>query len=274
MTATCPAVETLGSPAGIHPLRRVFSFPVMLAALLAALAVVTVRWRFDDPDMWWHLRVGQIIWTTHTIPTRDIFSYTTGNHPYVPHEWLSQLCIYGAYRFGGLSGLMLWLCFFTVLLLVAGYILCWLYSENVKVAFVGAMTIWMFSTIGLAIRPQMIGYLFLIVELLLLHLGRTRNPRWFLVLPPLFAIWVNCHGSFFFGLAIAGVVLLTSFFAFRSGLLVSPTWEPSTRRMLAGAVALSVPALFLNPIGVSQILYPIDTLLHQPVGLSQVEEWQ
>ncbi|SRR6266550_227238 len=50
---------------------------------------------------------------------------------------------------------------------------------------------------GFAIRPQMIGYLLLIVDLLMLHLGQNRNRRWFLGLPPLFAIWINCHGSFF-----------------------------------------------------------------------------
>jgi len=30
----------------------------------------------------------------------------------------------------------------------------------------------------------------------------------------------------------------------------------------------------LNPIGVKQLLYPLETLLHQPIGLSQVDEWQ
>ena len=46
----------------------------MVAGLLIVLAVLTVRARFDDPDMWWHLKMGEIIWTTHTIPTTDLFS--------------------------------------------------------------------------------------------------------------------------------------------------------------------------------------------------------
>jgi hypothetical protein len=32
--------------------------------------------------------------------------------------------------------------------------------------------------------------------------------------------------------------------------------------------------LFLNPVGVRQILYPLDTMFYQPVNLSQVDEWQ
>ena len=134
------------------------------------LAVLTVRSRFDDPDMWWHLKSGEIISTTHTIPTTDIFSYTTNHHASVPHEWLSQVFIYGAYKAGGYSGLMLWLCILTSCLLVAGYVLCSLYSGNAKVGFAGAMVLWLFSTAGLAVRPHMVGYLLLVAELMVIHL--------------------------------------------------------------------------------------------------------
>jgi hypothetical protein len=246
----------------------------MLACVLSTLAVLTVRQRFDDPDMWWHLKMGQVIWTTHTIPRTDLFSFTTGHHSYIPHEWLSQLVIYGTYKAGGYLGLMALLCALASILLVAGYCLCWIYSGNAKIAFVGGMVIWMFSTIGLAIRPHMFGYIFLIVELMLLHLGRTRNPRFFWGLPVLFAIWVNSHGSFFLGILIAGVVLASSLFRFQAGLLVSPSWDPRVRRILAYAFILSIAALFLNPIGPNQVLYPIDTLMHQPLGLSVVDEWK
>jgi hypothetical protein len=255
-------------------LRRIFSFPVMLSSLLAMLAVVTVRSRFDDPDMWWHLKNGEVTWTTHIIPTTDLFSYTTNHHALIPHEWLSELFIYGAYRLGGYSGLMLWLCFFTAALVIAGYALCSLYSGNAKVAFMGGMTIWLFGTIGFAVRPQMIGYLLLIVELLLLHLGQTRNRRWFLGLPPLFAIWINCHGSFFFGLALAGAFLFTSWFSFHSGHLVAPRWDPRNRRALILALALSVAALFLNPVGIKLVLYPLNTMLDPSMAFSPVSEWQ
>jgi hypothetical protein len=274
MTVVLVAEERKVDPARARFFQRVCSFPVMLAVSLIVLAVLTVRSRFDDPDMWWHLKSGEIIWTTHAIPTTDIFSYTTGHHAYVPHEWLSQVLIYGAYRTGGYTGLMLWLCFFTSALLIAGYGLCWVYSGNAKVGFLGAMVIWLFATIGLAIRPQMIGYLLLVFELLLIHLGRTRNPRWFLGLPLLFAVWVNCHGSFLLGLILAGIFLFSSFFDFRIGALVSSSCEPHCRRMLALALVLSNAALFLNPIGVKQILYPLNTMLHQPIGLSLVQEWR
>jgi hypothetical protein len=262
------------NPASVHVLRQIFSFPVMLASLLITLAVITVRVRFNDLDMWWHLKTGEIIWTSHIIPTTDLFSYTTNHHAWIPHEWLVQLLIYATYRWGGYGGLMLWLCFFAAVLLIAGYLLCSLYSGNSKTAFLGALVIWLFATSSLAIRPQMIGYLLLVVELLFVHLGSTRSPRWFLALPPLFALWVNCHGSFFLGLFVLALFLFCSVFDFRLGLLVSSRLDPRRRRTLTFALLLSAAALFLNPIGIRQVLYPVDTLLHQHIVTSQIEEWK
>jgi hypothetical protein len=256
-----------------HLFRRIFSFPAMLACLLAMLATLTVRSRFNDTDTWWQLKTGEIIWTTHTVPTTDLFSYTTNHHTWVPHEWLSQLMIYGAYRWGGYSGLMLWLCFFAAALLIAGYTLCSLYSGNSKTAFIGALIIWLFSTTVFAIRPQLVGYLLLVFELILVHLGRTRDPRWFFGLPPLFALWVNCHGSFFLGLLLLGLFLFCSFFDLRVGLLVSSRWDLRRRRTFVWALLLSTAALFLNPVGVKQILYPLNTLLRQHIVVSQISEW-
>jgi hypothetical protein len=90
----------------------------------------------------------------------------------------------------------------------------------------------------------------------------------------LFALWVNCHGSFFLGMGIAVITYTLSFIGFQAGSLISAKWDPASRRYLAWSLALSIAALFLNPVGRSQIFYPIDTMLHQPIGLSQAQEWQ
>jgi hypothetical protein len=254
--------------------RAVCSFPVILAALLVVLTVLTVRGRFSDPDMWWHLKTGEIIWNTHHIPTVDSFSFTTNNHAYVPHEWLSQLALYGAYHFGGYTGLMLSFCLLASLLVVAGYTLCALYSGNLKVAFLGGLITWLFATIGLSIRPQIIGYLFLVCELLVIYLGRSRNSRWFFALPPMFAIWVNCHGSFFLGLIVLGATLACVFVELEWGLLTSHRWKRDQRNTLSIAFVLSIAALFLNPIGLRQVTYPMETLLNQTQQMKAVAEWQ
>jgi hypothetical protein len=92
-------------------------------------------------------------------------------------------------------------------------------------------------------------------------------------LPPLFALWVNCHASFFLGLIVLAALLVCSFFDLRMGLLISERWERGRSRMLAIAAGLSIAALFVNPVGLQQLMYPINTMLHQNVGLAAVSEW-
>ena len=255
-------------------LRAVFSFPVAISALLVVLATLVVARRFADPDMWWHLKMGQVIWTSHHIPRVDLFSYTTNHHAYIAHEWLSQVFLYAAYRVGGYSGVMLWLCGMTAAILIAGYALSSLYSGNAKVALVGALILFVFGTIGFSVRAQMVGYLLLIAELMLLHLGRTRDSRWFYALPPLFALWVNCHASFSFGLLVAAVILGSSWLEFEAGAVRAVRWAPARSRTLLIALGLSLLALYLNPIGPKLVSYPFQIIFHSPVNLNAVTEWQ
>ena len=242
--------------------RHVFSFPVFLCAGLVLLNVLTVRARFNDPDLWWHLRMGQTVWTTHAIPHIDLFAFTTNNHAWVPHEWLSELTIYAAYRAGGYAGLMLWLCVFASALSVLLYVLCALYAGNSKIALAGALMGWLFATVGLAIRPLLAGHVLLVVELILLYLGLNRKRAWLWGLPPLFAVWVNCHGSYF-----AGLLVLAIFVACYRRL------PKATLRTLRIAAGLSLPALLLNPSGVGPLLYPLNVLTAQPHALGVTQEW-
>jgi hypothetical protein len=254
-------------------LRSVFSFPSMLAFLLIMLAVLTARTRFDDPDMWWQLKMGQVICTTHAIPSVDLFSYTAKNQAIIPQEWLGEVSIFLAYQWGGYSGMMLWLCGLISILLIAGYGFCSAYARNSKIGFVGAMLIWFFSSVGYSIRPQLIAYTLLVLELALIHLGRTRSYRWFFWLPVLFVVWINTHASFILGLMVACVYLLTSYFSFQAGSLIAPGWDRQCRRMLAIALVISAAACFLNPAGYQQIFYPVDNMLHMPLMLASISEW-
>jgi len=255
-------------------LRRVFSFSVALASTLVCLAVLAARSRFNDPDLWWHLRTGQIIWNSGAIPRTDLLSFTTGQHDWVPHEWLAQLSMYAAWKAAEYSGLMLWFCVFAAALLVMQYVLCRLYSGNARVAFLGALVAWLFSTIGLAIRPHMLGYTLLVCELLILHLGRSRDRRWYFLLPPLFAIWVNSHGSFFLGMIVLAVVVIFGLIDVHAGLLISRPLHSAARKALLWSSVLSVATLFANPVGWSLLAYPLRTMFDRRMQLDAVTEWQ
>lgn len=246
----------------------------MQTVLLVVLAVLTIHSRFDDPDLWWHLKTGEIIWTTHSIPHADPFSFTANGQSWIAQEWLSELAIYGLWKLGAYTGLMLGLSILTALLFIVAYVLCSKYSANSKIGFGGALAVWLFSTIGLALRPHMIGYLLLALELLIIHFSRARR-QWLFMLVPLFGVWVNCHASFFFGLMVLAVVLLCAFLPeIRCGLLVSTPWASERRNALLICAAFSVTALFVNPIGSRLVLYPLDVFFRQPLNLAGISEWR
>ena len=245
----------------------------MLAAGLVVVAGMTINGRFNDPDLWFHLRLGKIVWDTHAIPSTDIFSFTAYGHPWTAHEWLAELTIYAAYRAGGFTGLMVWFYATASLLFGLVYALCYRACGNALGAFLGGLCAWYFATVGLAIRPHLLGYVLLAAEFLLLE-AATRNRRSLYALPPLFAVWVNCHGSYIFGLGVLGAYWVCSFLNVRWGAVVSEGADREARTRLTWALALSVVALCLNPIGVRLLLYPFNAAFQQSTGLSAVEEWR
>ncbi len=254
--------------------RRVLSFPVTIFFMLLPIVPLTLRSRLNDPDLWWHLRLGQLMWTTHRIPLSDQFSWTAAHHSTIPHEWLSELSLYAVYHLLGYSGLMLWTCVTTALLLGLAYLLCSLMSGNPKTSLVAVLTIFLFATVGLAARPHMIGYSFLVCELLILHLGRTRHPAWFWALPPLFLLWINAHGSFVLGMLLAFVMVGLSLFDLHAGSVHWDRFDRARRNQLIAAVMVSCAALLVNPRGFAQIAYPFDAMFHNTSHLDQITEFR
>ena len=252
--------------------RSLFSFPVVLAFGLAVITVLTISNRFNDPDLWFHLRLGQIIWTTHSIPSTDIFSFTAQGHSWTAHEWLAELGIYAIYRVGGYSGLMAGFASLASTLFALVYFLCYRHCGSALVAFLGGVYAWFFATVGLAIRPHLLGYLFLVIELILLQLA-TRNRRWLWLLPPLFALWVNCHGSYVFGIGVLLICWLCAFIRGNWGAVIAETMDRQGRKSLGLALLLSLLALCCNPVGIRLLLYPFNVGFQQSAALGAVDEW-
>jgi hypothetical protein len=256
---------------------RLCSFPAVLIAGLALVTVFITSNQFDDPDLWWHLKVGQIIATSHSIPSTDRFSFTVQGHPWTAHEWLAQLSIWLSYAAGGPQALMAWLCVFASLIFILVYALCWMQSGDPFVSFLGALIAWFFATVGLAVRPLILGHFFLVIEMLLLELGRNKDRRWLWCLPPLFAFWANCHGTYIFGMAVLFIYWICSWADWRQGLMVSDeNWDKQARNMLGIILLLCGGALCCNPVGIRLLVYPFDTILRlhqQSSGYSAVAEW-
>ncbi|MCL6506757.1 MAG: hypothetical protein K6T59_07010, partial [Bryobacteraceae bacterium] len=75
-------------------------------ALLAWLFAAGAGWEglLADGDTGWHVRTGDHIVETGSIPRRDLFSYTRPGEPWFAWEWLSDLILAWFHRQWGLPG--------------------------------------------------------------------------------------------------------------------------------------------------------------------------
>jgi len=253
-----------------HWWQKALGVPVVLCGMVVCLTFCFCCLRFNDLDFWWHLQLGREIWQSHAIPKLDHWSFTVFGHLWIAHEWLSELSLYLSYRVAGYQGLQLWLCGLAGGIVAAVYRLCYRYCGNASIAVLGGFIAAFFGTIGFALRPQMIGYLLLTVELLILQGAAPsfRSKRLWL-LPPLFVLWVNCHASYPLGLGILALALAS---AYGDQLRTGARGGPSPRFAL-GLLAACTLALLLNPVGIKLLTYPFNVFLKQRASLGFVEEW-
>ena len=55
-----------------------------------------------DPDIYWHIFIGNQILSSHHFPSHDEYSHTLTKTPWIAKEWLSQVIFALAYRLAGL----------------------------------------------------------------------------------------------------------------------------------------------------------------------------
>lgn len=241
--------------------RRLFVIIFALGLFVMACRNVT------DPDVWWHLRTGQIILQTGQVPHADLYSFTRLGQPWIDHEWLSQVLIYSLFRTGGYSALII---FFGAVAAIALLLVFARSPGKPYVAGVVTLVAAFASAPSWGARPQMLTFLLASVTLLLLE--RSYNqPRLLWWIPPLTLLWANLHGGYALGI---GFLVL---FAFGDALDVSfgfSSWSELVSRMktLLPALALSLAAVAVNPYGARLYAYPFQTL-HSRSMLAYISEW-
>jgi hypothetical protein len=240
--------------------RRVFIAVLFLGILgMAARNVV-------DPDIWWHLKTGEWITQHRAVPRADPFSYTRAGQPWIAHEWLSELMIYGLYRMAGLGGLII---VFAVIHCAAFFLLYLRCADNRFVS--GSITLWgALATATLwGVRPQMISLLLASLWLLILERSeRNQTLLWWTL--PILTLWVNLHAGFALGLVILSLFLLGELFE----KMLAPSFSTSNARLraLSGTLFLNLLLVPLNPNGTKMFWYPLATLRSKAMQ-SSIDEW-
>jgi hypothetical protein len=254
--------------------RWVVSFPAMLGAMLVGASFVVVRAFNVDPDLWWHVKTGELILSTHKWATTDPYSFTSFGAPWISCEWLGDVLFAAVYRVGGLRGLEALLVVLASAVMLALYGLATLRSGNSKAGFVAAAALLALANLSFSLRPQMLGYLFLILTLIALERFRQGKQRAVWLLPPLFLIWINTHGSWIIGVGVIALYIACGLVDFQMGSLEARRWSRSERLRLETVLMLCLAAIPITPYGARLAMYPFTVASTLPVSVASILEWQ
>ncbi|MFZ0311374.1 MAG: hypothetical protein WAL85_01585 [Candidatus Korobacteraceae bacterium] len=251
----------------------VFSFPVMCMFLLAAVIFGFSVKQIAEPDIWWHLRNAAYLFQHHSFPAVDTYSFGAAGSPWLDHEWLSEIPFFLGFKAMGLQGVLA--VYFAVLLLI--YIGVYYRScragADCKDATVATLVAISLGVVSIGPRVLLFGWLCMVGLLLVMDsFQRTGKGLW--LLPPLFALWINLHGSWVFGLVVLALTIASGLVEGEWGLVVARRWTAGELKKLLLVFAASLAALFVNPFGYRLVLYPFDLLFRQPGNMQYVEEWQ
>ncbi len=157
-----------------------------------------------DPDLGWHLQVGQEISETKVVPHLNHYNYTyTG--AWVDHEWLANLLLFEIYHNFGYIALSLIFASMILLSFILLNIISQKYFSKTPTFILAGLQL--FGLVAclphFGIRVQEFGFLFLLLELWIIdNYTQTKSINKLLLLLPLIYLWANLHGSFLFGLGL------------------------------------------------------------------------
>lgn len=167
--------------------------PVVLIFVgLGALACLVP----PQADTFFHLRTGEYIWQSGTIPSSELFSHTFHGGPWLNHEWLSQLLFYVIYALGGplLLTIVSGACAFVAVLA------SWKLSRGTAEVRLGLLlSLLILTPSEWAVRPQALSLALLMLAMWLVIRDKL---AW---MPVLTLIWANAHGVVLLGVVIACV---------------------------------------------------------------------
>lgn len=239
-----------------------------IALFVLASAVLILSRTRADPDLWGHVRFGQLMRRLGAIPETDPYSYLAVD--WINHEWLAELVFGLVFDLGGPTGLVLLKV--AIGLLVFGVLYACLFSDGLDelrggLVAVLALVLLTFGTSP--VRPQLFTYIFFLGVLLVIRAADEGRRKWLWTLPPLFAVWANFHGGFLAGL---GVLLLWSLGTLLAVAVDTKRVASGLRTSAAGWGALlgSAAATLLNPYGVDLLFFVLRTAT---VPRPEITEW-
>jgi hypothetical protein len=242
------------------------SWPWIVGLLATLRALASPLALLHDPDTYMHIAVGRWMLAHHALPTADPFSFTMAGAHWAPGEWLGEFVLATTYNGAGWGGVIVLTaaCFG-----LAIGLLTWFLSRRLEPlpAVIAALAGAVLVLPHLLARPHVVA-----LPLMVLWCGAVlaarddnRDPPWFVL--PAMVLWANLHGSFLFGIALAG-------YLGGEAVLAREGWPArlTEGRRWGGFIVAAIAVSLLNPNGVTALVQPF-RLMAMPALQAGFSEW-
>jgi len=256
---------------------------LLIATYLHPISAIT-------QDLGRHIKTGEIITTTHSVPKTNLYSYTYPGFPFINHHWGSEVLFYLTYQATGFTGTLL-LTFCASLL---AFLLVYFYALKSSGSSLLALSLVSFLSLGILfertdVRPEAFSFLFLAFFITILFKNRKTPTKWIYALIPLELLWTNTHVYFIIGIVVIGLFFIDNLWNVILNEVKNPKRSFVSLRMakegfqqlnsrtvqqflpLLTVLSCSILISLLNPNGLSGLLYPFHVF--QNYGY-QIEENQ
>ncbi|MGA2457013.1 MAG: hypothetical protein ABSF85_05565 [Terriglobales bacterium] len=208
-----------------------------------------------DADIGWHIRNGEQILATHSLPRTDPFSSTMQGQPWFDWEWLYDIVLGILHQACGLNGVV-WLCAWlaaAIFVLLLSLLLRG--GTRLLLAILLMLLAEAAATIHLYARPHIVSWLFSLLWFAVLNRWEgcedeslPRSITWFF--PASMLLWVNVHGGWLFGTALLGIYTFAALVeSLRTPDAFAAIRASHRARAMASAFAVSAVATLVNPFG-------------------------
>ena len=222
---------------------------VLIAVLILAGLSFTHTLDSINQDIGRHLKTGEIIWQTKSVPQTNLFSYTEPATPFINHHWGSEVIFYLLNLSVGLQGLII----LKILVLLGAFILLYfaVLSRASPLAYASATVVALILIVDRTdVRPEIFSYLFLACFLFAIFRAKYGGwGRWLYTLPFIELLWANTHIYFPFGVGLIGL------FALERLINGNPGWK-----RVAWVTLACIVATLINPSGLHGALEPFTVL--------------
>jgi hypothetical protein len=248
---------------------------INLIPSIAGVIFVTllIRWSFTgerllvDGDTGFHIRVGQFIIDTLSIPRHDIFSFSSPPVSWTDHEWLSDVIMAFFHGAFGLTGVVIFFCFLIASIYIRAH-----NGNNIISAIIIILLVIASSQMHFLARPHIFSLLLLVVWYYLLDTYQYEDRNHLYFLPPIMLLWVNLHGAFILGPLLIGVYLFGNIvFSLTSGGAEKQQYKQKARNLALTMFACLILSL-INPYSYHILLFPFE-ISSNKIILDNIQEF-